>query len=87
MGRGEGGETTDPETYRFKDTMLRVKDPEKSLQFYRSVLGLSLLHTIEMPEAQANLYFFGYRGSTTEVAPEQLLEREGVSPINRAWSW
>ncbi|RPB08452.1 lactoylglutathione lyase [Morchella conica CCBAS932] len=53
--------TTDLQSYRFNHTMIRVKDPEKSLQFYRSVLGMSLLRTMERPEAKFNLYFLGYR--------------------------
>lgn len=53
--------TTDIEKYRFNHTMIRCKDPEKSLQFYRSVLGMSLLRTMERPEAKFNLYFLGYR--------------------------
>lgn len=41
--------------------MIRCKDPEKSLHFYRSVLGMSLFRTAENPEAKFNLYFLGYR--------------------------
>lgn len=71
--------TTDLETYRFNHTMIRVKDPEKSLNFYRSVLGMSLLRTVEKPEGKFNLYFLGYRHSTGDVLQEQLAAREGVS--------
>lgn len=52
---------TDLASYRFNHTMIRVKDPEKSLNFYRSVLGMSLLRTHENPDARFNLYFLGYR--------------------------
>ena len=30
--------------YVFNHTMLRVKDPQVSLDFYQNVLGLSLIH-------------------------------------------
>lgn len=53
--------TTDIGSYRFNHTMIRVKDPEKSMQFYRSVMGMSLLRTMERPEAKFNVYFLGYR--------------------------
>lgn len=79
VGNGGEGDSTDVETYRFKDTMIRVKDIEKSLEFYRSVLGLNLFHTVEMPEHNSNVYYLGYRHGSQEVSEAQLLEREGVS--------
>jgi lactoylglutathione lyase len=54
-------DTTDLQTYRFNHTMIRVKDAEKSLNFYQSVMGMSLLRTHESPENKFNLYFLGYR--------------------------
>ena len=68
-------------TYRFNHTMIRVKDIEKSLNFYRSVLGMSLLRTYEQKEAKFNLYFLGYRRDgeeDTDIALEQIAAREGV---------
>jgi lactoylglutathione lyase len=73
--------TTEKETYRFNHTMIRCKDPEKSLQFYQSTLGMSLLRTVENPDGKFNLYFLGYRRpeETGEVTKEMLAGREGVS--------
>lgn len=56
----EGIEETDPSTYQFNHTMIRVKDHTKSLQFYRETLGMSLLRTSESPSSGFNLYFLGY---------------------------
>ncbi|KAL8896925.1 MAG: hypothetical protein Q9192_002835 [Flavoplaca navasiana] len=56
----EGIEETDPSTYRFNHTMIRVKDHTKSLQFYQETLGMSLLRTSESPSSGFNLYFLGY---------------------------
>ncbi|KAL8872431.1 MAG: hypothetical protein Q9174_001940 [Haloplaca sp. 1 TL-2023] len=56
----EGITETDPSTYRFNHTMIRVKDYEKSLQFYQETLGMSLLRTNENPSSKFNLYFLGY---------------------------
>ncbi|KAL7272391.1 Lactoylglutathione lyase [Rhizina undulata] len=67
-GSSAASTITDLETYRFNHTMIRVKDPEKSLSFYRSVLGMSLLRTAEFPEAKFNLYFLGYRRGNEEAA-------------------
>lgn len=74
------GENTDKSTYKFNHTMIRVKDPEKSLQFYRSVLGMSLIRTMEFPEAKFNLFFLAYRKEGENEPTEGSLpsDREGV---------
>ncbi|MGY4494178.1 lactoylglutathione lyase [Pseudomonas sp. TE3610] len=41
----------------FNHTMLRVKNIEKSLDFYTRVLGFSLVEKRDFPEAQFSLYF------------------------------
>lgn len=46
---------TDPATYRFNHSMIRVKDHEKSLRFYQDILGMTLLHTIENKDNGFNL--------------------------------
>lgn len=45
------------EGFVFNHTMLRIKDPVKSLEFYTGVLGMTLLKKREFPEAKFNLYF------------------------------
>lgn len=52
--------TTDVTTYRMNHTMIRVKDAQKSLDFYQKVLGMSLIRTNENKSAGFNLYFLGY---------------------------
>lgn len=41
-------------------TMLRIRDPEVSVPFYRDVLGMTLLNRFDFPEAKFSLYFMGY---------------------------
>ena len=41
-------------------TMLRIKDPEKSVQFYTDVLGMTLLDRYDFDAMKFSLYFFGY---------------------------
>lgn len=55
-------EQPDAETnhYLFNQTMLRIKDPERSLDFYSRVLGMRLVRKLDFPEMQFSLYFLGY---------------------------
>ena len=53
--------TTETETYRLNHSMIRVKDPKKSLAFYQSTLGMSLLRRSEHENGKFTLYFLGYR--------------------------
>lgn len=53
-------------------TMLRIKDPEKSVPFYRDVLGMTLLDRFDFPDMAFSLYFMGY---PTEPVPEDRAER------------
>ena len=43
--------------YTFNQTMLRVKDPAKSLAFYTGVLGMTLLAVKKFPAMGFDLYF------------------------------
>ncbi|KAB2574818.1 Lactoylglutathione lyase [Lasiodiplodia theobromae] len=66
---------TNVETYRMNHTMIRVKDPKKSLAFYQDVMGMKLMRVSENKEAKFNLYFLAYGPPAPENSPE------GVSPI------
>ncbi|WP_227429854.1 lactoylglutathione lyase [Psychrobacter sp. I-STPA6b] len=43
--------------FTFNHTMLRVKDPKKSLAFYTGVMGMTLLCVKKFPEMSFDLYF------------------------------
>lgn len=43
--------------FTFNHTMLRVKDPAKSLEFYTGVLGMTLLAVKKFPKMEFDLYF------------------------------
>lgn len=61
---------------RFNHTMIRVKDPVKSLEFYQNVLGMKLVRKNVHENAKFTLYFLGYdvpEGSSW-VSTQGLLE-------------
>ncbi|CAK8692279.1 unnamed protein product [Clavelina lepadiformis] len=57
-----------------QQTMLRVKDPKKSLEFYSKVLGMRLLAQLHFPSMKFSLYFMGY--ANPEDVPSDELERK-----------
>ncbi|XP_013421960.1 lactoylglutathione lyase [Lingula anatina] len=52
----------DPSTSGFymQQTMMRIKDPKRSLQFYTGVMGMRLLKKFDFPAMKFSLYFMGY---------------------------
>ncbi|QLF92673.1 lactoylglutathione lyase [Pseudomonas sp. ABC1] len=60
--------------YVFNHSMLRVKDPERSLDFYTRVMGMRLLRRLDFEEGRFSLYFL----ATTkgETVPEDVGERQ-----------
>lgn len=43
----------------FNQTMLRIRDPGASLDFYTRVLGMTLIRKLEVPAGRFTLYFLG----------------------------
>ena len=50
--------------YNFSQTMLRVRNPQKSLEFYRDYLGMQLVRESHYPDAQFSLYFLASSSTT-----------------------
>ncbi|KAL2862493.1 lactoylglutathione lyase [Aspergillus lucknowensis] len=49
----------DPSKWKMNHTMIRVKDPARSIAFYRA-LGFSLIEKLPMPGSKFDLYFLGF---------------------------
>ena len=49
----------DTQSFVFNQTMLRIKDPEVSLDFYTRIIGMKLYRKLDFPEMKFTLYFLG----------------------------
>ena len=70
-------EEVDNETqsYVFNQTMMRIKDPKDSLEFYVNVLGMTLIKKLDFPEMEFTLYFLGYLRDEDEPVPSDPVKR------------
>jgi lactoylglutathione lyase len=82
-----------PETrgFVFNHTMLRVKDPKVSLDFYSRVLGMRVLRRMDFEEMKFSLYFLA-RVEEGESVPEDkaarnvhTFGRQGVLELTHNW--
>lgn len=62
---------------RFLHTMLRVGDLDRSIAFYRDVMGMQLISRKDYPEGKFTLAFLGY-GRNPEHAELELTYNWGV---------
>ena len=77
--------------YVFNHTMLRVKDPAVSLDFYTRVIGMRLLRKLDFPEWTFSLYFLAMVPAG-EPVPEETGERQrytfsrqGILELTHNW--
>lgn len=61
------------EGFRLNHTMLRIRDPKKSLAFYCEALGMHRIESFDFDDMQFTLYFLGFSEAL-----------EGAKPTNRA---
>lgn len=88
-------EAPDAETqaYVFNHTMLRIKDPERSLDFYTRVLGMRLLRRLDFEELSFTLYFLamvpdeqlGSVPTDTGARTTHTFGREAVLELTHNW--
>ena len=68
--------------------MIRVKDAEKSIAFYKDVMGMDLKKVLENKDSKFNLYFLGY-GPPAQAAStgtsNSVVSREGL--LELTWNY
>ncbi|KEZ40290.1 hypothetical protein SAPIO_CDS8125 [Scedosporium apiospermum] len=69
--------TTDTNTYKFNHSMIRVKDPKRSVEFYE-FLGMSLINKLSFPDFKFDLYFLGYDSPKALSHGNKTFDREGL---------
>ncbi|QJC54853.1 Lactoylglutathione lyase [Polaromonas vacuolata] len=75
----------------FNHTMLRMKDPKVSLDFYSRIMGMQVLRKLDFPEMKFSLYFLA-KPQADDPAPEDVAERtswtfkqRGVLELTHNW--
>ena len=58
------------DTFQMMHTMVRVKDLDKSLDFYTRLLGMQLLRKMDFPDGKFTLAFVGYGPEETNAVVE-----------------
>ena len=70
MTDSAAGAAADTRGYSLLHTMIRVKDLEKSLDFYTRLLGMRLLRRKDYPGGEFTLAFVGYGGEDAHTVIE-----------------
>src|ERR1700760_3235576 len=68
---------TDPSKYKLNHTMLRVKDPKRSVEYYE-FLGMKVIKKIPNPDAKFDLYFLAYDSPKSASPGNVWSDREGL---------
>ncbi|KAF8420183.1 lactoylglutathione lyase-like protein [Tirmania nivea] len=69
---------TDTSTYKMNHTMVRVKDPKRSVKFYEDNFGMSLINKLDNPDAKFCLYFLAFDSPEADSYGKVWTDREGL---------
>ena len=68
------------EGFVLNQTMIRIKDPVRSLDFYQQVLGMALYQRVDFAEMAFSLYFLGYPSNhPAQALPEDPVARSELT--------
>ena len=63
------------EEFIMNQTMMRIKDPDISLDFYVNVLGMTLIKKLDFPSMEFTLFFLGYLREEDNPVPDEPQKR------------
>lgn len=77
--------------FTFNHSMLRVKDPKRSLAFYTGVMGMQVLRRLDFDEMKFSLYFLAKVEDDTQVPGDQskrmdwTFAQRGILELTHNW--
>ncbi|MCY4242846.1 MAG: lactoylglutathione lyase [Rhodobacter sp.] len=74
--------TDDSPKFQMMHTMLRVRDLEKSIEFYTGLLGMKLLRRMDFPDGKFTLAFIGYGSEETHTVLELTYNHDQAKPYD-----
>ncbi|KAF8476089.1 Glyoxalase/Bleomycin resistance protein/Dihydroxybiphenyl dioxygenase [Kalaharituber pfeilii] len=69
---------TDTSKYKMNHTMIRVKDPQRSVKFYEDNFGMTLIHRMDYADAKFSLYFLAFDSPGADSHGKVWTDREGL---------
>ena len=87
-------EDRDPATrgFVFNQTMLRIADPERSLDFYTRVMGMTLLKRLDFEQMKFSLYFLAAGDDFSDISEDaaartqQTFGRPAMLELTHNWN-
>ena len=74
-------------SYQMLHTMMRVKDQDKSIDFYTRHLGMSVLRQSDYPEGRFTNTFIGYGDESAHTVLELTYNWDQETPYTQGDAW
>ena len=73
--------------YGLTHSMIRIKDPERSLAFYRDICGMALVARFDFDEARFSLYFLdaAAQNPSQDLSVDEVFSRPGLLELTHNW--
>lgn len=70
---------------RFNHSMIRIKDPKKSLAFYQDVLGMQVIRKVDFEGAKFTLYFLIFPKQGKDINSDNQSDTEAILELTHNW--